>query len=124
MSRVEDEPGEQGPLCESDDGLDKEGAWFVGSSMQQKRDYQDEEELEYEPSLPEQDPPPDPQGEGRTDTARVPFPDCEAPESTHLLFARALPNNGTAAVKGALQDVILYLRAHGLPVYRLHVGQG
>ena len=74
MSRVEDEPGEQGPLCESDDGLDKEGAWFVGSSMQQKRDYQDEEELEYEPSLPEQDPPLDPQGEDALLLPGFPFP--------------------------------------------------
>ena len=54
----------------------------------------------------------------------VPFPDCEAPKGTHLLFARALPNNGTTAVKSALQDVVLYLEAHGLPVYRLHSDKG
>ncbi|CAE7459070.1 GIP, partial [Symbiodinium sp. CCMP2592] len=32
--------------------------------------------------------------------------------------------NGTTAVKAALQDVTLYLEAHGLPVYRLHADKG
>ena len=124
MLHVEDEPGEQGPVRENSDGLDKGVSAFVGGSNKQKQDYQDEEESAYEPSLPEEDPSPDALADGCADQSRVPFPDCEAPESTHLLFARALPNNGTTAVKGALQDVVLYLSAHGLPVFRLHADKG
>ena len=59
LFRLEDEPGEQGPLCERDDGLDKRVSGFVGGSSKQKWDYQDEEKSEYEPSLPEEDSPPE-----------------------------------------------------------------
>ena len=46
--------------------------------------------------------------------------DCEAPEMTYLTFGTALPNNQAITVRRALQDVVLYLQMHGLPVYRFH----
>ncbi|CAE7210219.1 GIP [Symbiodinium sp. CCMP2592] len=36
----------------------------------------------------------------------------------------ALKDNGSMAVKAAIQDIILYLQAHGLPVHRLHSDKG
>ena len=36
-------------------------------------------------------------------------PDCEAPESTVLLFAEALKTNAGNEVKAAIQDIVLYL---------------
>ena len=50
--------------------------------------------------------------------------DCRPPEMTSLVFAVGIPNNKTATIKGALQDVILYLGAHGLPVLRFHSDRG
>ena len=50
--------------------------------------------------------------------------DCEAPESTVLLFARAMKDNSTASVKAAIQEIVLYLDSHGLPVYRHHADRG
>ncbi|CAE7334978.1 GIP [Symbiodinium sp. CCMP2592] len=119
----EDEQSEQGHQSSYDEEVDRDLMGFAGGSQEQKRRYT-AEELDYEPSVPEGDPQVELQDDLPRRSAQVPFPDCEAPEMTHLLFARALPNNGTMAVKAALQDVTLYLEAHGLPVYRLHADKG
>ena len=50
--------------------------------------------------------------------------DCIPPECTYLTFAAALPNNQSRTIRGALQDIILYLMMHGLPVYRFHADKG
>ena len=50
--------------------------------------------------------------------------DCRPPEMTSLTFAVGVPNNKANTIKGALQDVILYLGAHGLPVLRFHSDRG
>ena len=50
--------------------------------------------------------------------------DCVAPELTYLIFATALPNNQSKTVCAALQDILLYLQGHGLPVYRFHADTG
>ncbi|CAE7020194.1 unnamed protein product, partial [Symbiodinium microadriaticum] len=50
--------------------------------------------------------------------------DCVAPECTYLTFAVALPNNQSRTIRGGLQDIILYLKMHGLPVYRFHADKG
>ena len=50
--------------------------------------------------------------------------DCEPPEMTYLVFDVAHPNNQSSTVKNALQDVVLYLQMHGLPVYRFHADKG
>ena len=50
--------------------------------------------------------------------------DCVHPEFTYLTFAAALPNNQSSTVKRAVQDVVLYLQMHGLPVYRFHADRG
>ncbi|CAE7622325.1 KCNH4 [Symbiodinium sp. CCMP2592] len=105
FSFVDDEPSEQGPAQDDEDELSEQGhqssydeevdkdlMGFVGGSQEQKRSYE-EEDLDYEPSLPGDDPPCELPGDLPRRSAQVPFPDCEAPEMTHLLFARALPNN-------------------------------
>ena len=43
---------------------------------------------------------------------------------TYLVFDVAHPNNQSSTVKNALQDVVLYLQMHGLPVYRFHADKG
>ncbi|CAE7364368.1 unnamed protein product, partial [Symbiodinium microadriaticum] len=134
----EDEPGEQGPL--SYDSVTQTGQGheldqpvspaFAGGSMVQRENYENESTYSlYEPSLTdpgEEQNQPDPQEaedlhahqeEPRSTMLQpppVPFPDCEAPESTFLLFARPIPANTTNYVKGVLQDIVLYLNAHGL----------
>ncbi|CAE7210813.1 unnamed protein product [Symbiodinium sp. CCMP2592] len=120
----DDDPGEQSPFPELFEQLERNHEAFVGGTKVQRDGYVDYEDSEYEPSVV--------QGEvqekeeldqGPDRTKRV-FPDCEEPESTYLLFARPLPNNGTQAIKGAIQDIILYLHSRGLPVYRLHSDKG
>ena len=46
--------------------------------------------------------------------------DCKPPEMTYLIFGVGLPNNQASTVKKALQDTVMYLQMHGLPVYRFH----
>ena len=96
---------------------------FLGASRRQRQDYEDSM---YAPSEPDEDSGPDhrthdEQGGGPRGAV---IQDCEAPESTSLLFARALKDNGTMAVKAVIQDIVLYLQSHGLPVYRLHADKG
>ncbi|CAE7530861.1 ycf43, partial [Symbiodinium microadriaticum] len=50
--------------------------------------------------------------------------DCDPPSMTYLTFAVALPNNQAGTVRRALQDILLYLQHHGLPVYRFHADKG
>ena len=50
--------------------------------------------------------------------------DCISPEMTYLIFAAPLPNNQSATVKRAVQDVALYLQMHGFPIYRFHADKG
>ena len=50
--------------------------------------------------------------------------DCIPPECTYLTFAVALPNNQSRTIRGGLQDIVLYLKMHGLPVYRFHADKG
>ena len=50
--------------------------------------------------------------------------DCVPPEHTYLVFGMGIPNNLATTVKTAVQDIILYLRGHGFPVYRFHSDKG
>ena len=95
----EDEQGEWGRDPEDLLELNKGRVGFVGGSREQRRDYQDEDNSLYQPSDPGEEPQPDLPDDSPEQSRKVPCPDCEAPDSTYLLFARALPNNGTAAVK-------------------------
>ena len=125
LQRDEDEPGEQSRGPEDLGQCLRSEFGFIGGSHEQRQNYKDEEDSLYEPSISDDDqasPLPDDKPDAQQQP--LPFPDCEAPERTQLLFARALPNNTTASVKGVLQDVVLYLEAHGLPVYRLHADKG
>ena len=69
-----------------------------------------------------------PEGEGgdggKPGHAAMRTGDCNPPEMTSLVFAVGIPNNKASTIKGALQDVILYLGAHGLPVLRFHSDRG
>ena len=82
------------------------------------------DELDYDYSEPDQD---DKEEEeyvtGEVDVV-MKEGDCEAPEMTYLTFGTALPNNQAITVRRALQDVVLYLQMHGLPVYRFHADKG
>ena len=82
------------------------------------------DELDYDYSEPDQD---DKEEEeyvtGEVDVV-MKEGDCEAPELTYLAFGTALPNNQAITVRRALQDVVLYLQMHGLPVYRFHADKG
>ena len=87
-----------------------------------------EEEVEDEPVLQDEgDDVHSPEG-GEQPTSRVDNvmqgADCVPPEMTYLTFAVGLPNNQSATIKYALQDVVLYLDSHGLPVYRFHADKG
>ena len=101
---------------------------FVGSSRKQQQEYEDYEDSMYEPSLQDEDELEDRDGGVHggplSVEPRTVIQDCEAPESTYLLFARPLVANGSGLVKAAIQDVVLYLQARGLPVYRLHSDKG
>eukprot|EP00439_Symbiodinium_sp_Y106_P026580 s3624_g3.t1 len=85
-----------------------------------------EEELDYEMSEPEPGDEKDTSDpvEGGVTNATMMGGDCEPPEMTYLVFGAALPNNQAATVRRALQDVVLYLQMHGLPVYRFHSDKG
>ena len=144
----EDEPGEQGPLTydgEPQHGRERDlgphnSPAFAGGSVVQKENYEKDTTYSlYEPSLTdpgeEQNLADPDQADGQHDyqeqpeptllyPPQVPFPDCEPPESTFLLFARPIPTNTTNYVKAVLQDIVLYLNAHGLPIYRLHSDKG
>ena len=144
----EDEPGEQGPLTydgEPQHGQGRElgphiSPAFAGGSVVQQENYEKDTTYSlYEPSLTdpgeEQNLADPDQADGQHDyqeqqepmslhPQQVPFPDCEPPESTFLLFARPIPTNTTTYVKAVLQDIVLYLNAHGLPIYRLHSDKG
>ncbi|CAE7812024.1 unnamed protein product [Symbiodinium sp. CCMP2592] len=113
------------PDPEEDDREATQG--LLGGSRRQQREFVDYEDSLYEPSLPDQPEEDDEPGDGEDPHAPQPravIQDCEAPESTYLLFARPLPTNGSSIVKGAIQDVILYLQSRGLPVCRLHSDKG
>ena len=117
----DEEPGEQGRQQPHGDG-----PRFIGGTDRQKKDYEDSM-YAYSEDEPEDDAD---QGYGqgrdqeRGEQLGEPYPDCEAPESTHLLFAKALPSNGSVVVKAVIQDIVLYLHSRGLPVYRLHADKG
>eukprot|EP00439_Symbiodinium_sp_Y106_P003481 s9170_g1.t1 len=125
--------GEQrgGPIDEGEDHPVVKGGGFVGSTKEQQEGRLDYEDSLYDPSEPGEGGY-SPHEEGQTgDPRAVPrdrvdyvIQDCEAPEATYLLFARPLASNTSAVVKAAIQDVILYLQARGLPVYRLHSDKG
>ncbi|OLQ05641.1 Retrovirus-related Pol polyprotein from transposon TNT 1-94 [Symbiodinium microadriaticum] len=91
---------------------------------EEQRELDPDEVAEYEPSEVENDDEevkdqlPDP-----TDITMLEG-DCVRPEFTYLTFAAALPNNQSSTVKRAIQDVVLYLQMHGLPVYRFHADRG
>ena len=105
---------------------------FVGSTKTQREDYTGPEDFAYEPSLQEEEEQQhqveleedddEPLQEERCHDNG--FPDSCAPEAMHLIFARALPTNGSGVVKAAIQDIVLYLQARGLMVYRLHADMG
>ena len=94
-------PGHQGPS-------------FIGATHVQQEEYKDHEDSLYEPSNvdPEDD---EPQEEFEGNEGAPVIADCVAPQSTYLTFARGLNDNKAAAVKAVIQDIILYLEAHGLP---------
>ncbi|CAE7562101.1 ycf43, partial [Symbiodinium sp. CCMP2456] len=94
----------------------------TGEDYDGKLDVADDDE--YQPSEP-----PDDGEDGCNDPDDAPDPlmqngDCVPPEMTYLTFAMALPNNKGATVKRALQDAVLYLQSHGLPIYRFHADKG
>ena len=74
-----------------------------------------------EPSKEDKDP-----GEPDTDPVDegMAHADCVGPDLTFLTFGVGLPNNQSSTVKKGLQDIVLYLQAHGLPVYRFHADKG
>ena len=109
---------------ELEEELDFEIPGFIGGSTKQRGEFRDEGDSMYEPSLPDEEDIDGEKHEVEGGSQQIPFPDCEPPQSTYLLFARALPTNGTSSVKKTLQDLVLYLEAHGLPVYRLHGDKG
>ncbi|CAE7352090.1 unnamed protein product [Symbiodinium microadriaticum] len=83
-----------------------------------------EEELDYEPSEPEDEGEEDPSQEGQVADVLMQEGDCDPPPMSFLTFAVALPNNRSSTVRQALQDVMMYLQMHGMPVYRFHSDKG
>ncbi|OLQ15713.1 putative transposon protein [Symbiodinium microadriaticum] len=83
-----------------------------------------EEELDYEPSEPEDEGEDDPSQEGQVADVLMQEGDCDPPPMSFLTFAAALPNNRSSTVRQALQDVMMYLQMHGMPVYRFHSDKG
>ncbi|CAE7875432.1 unnamed protein product [Symbiodinium sp. KB8] len=86
-----------------------------------------EEEIEDEPVLQDEgDDILSPEGEeqptSRVDTV-MQGGDCTPPEMTYLTFAVGLPNNQSATIKYALQDVVLYLNYHGRLTKLAHYGE-
>ncbi|CAE7863092.1 unnamed protein product [Symbiodinium microadriaticum] len=88
---------------------------FVGSSSIQRDLLRDVDPDAFNPSEDEDD---------AANHGAVPFEESEAPKMTSLLFARGMKNNLASTVKAVIQDIFLYLEAHGLPVYRLHADKG
>ena len=134
----DDVPGEQGRIIEDDvpgeQGQEDEcdqirgHTEYIGATGAQVDGIKDYECSEYEPSLPDGDGEPTIgeellQGLDVKEEGNV-RPDCEPPESTVLMFAKALRTNAGSDVKAALQDIILYLDSHGLPTYRFHADRG
>ena len=124
----DDELGEQGPLVNGDDELGEQGPSYdaqkkyAGSSVEQRAGLQDYEDSLYEPSECDDE---EEVGPRATDgVCSEVIQDCEEPETTYLLFAKGVKDNLSSTVKGVIQDIILYLEAHGLPVYRLHADKG
>ena len=50
--------------------------------------------------------------------------DLSPPKMARMIFSIPLPDAKSATVKEALQDVLLYLRAHNVPVLRFHSDRG
>ncbi|OLP94859.1 hypothetical protein AK812_SmicGene23091 [Symbiodinium microadriaticum] len=95
--------GERGPLEDVD--LEDYDPSFAGDSGDEEADQED------------------PQLEPRRHVA-MSTGDCLPPEHTYLVFGMGLPNNLSATVKTAVQDIVLYLRGHGFPIYRFHSDKG
>ncbi|CAE7365496.1 unnamed protein product [Symbiodinium microadriaticum] len=90
-------------------------------------DHLDEDLQEYYPSEEEREEGAQAQEEDEGDYKPDPVMlhgDCASPPMTYLTFAVALPNNQSGTVRRALQDILLYLQHHGLPVYRFHADKG
>ena len=83
-----------------------------------------EEELDYEPSEPDEEGEDAPCEEGPVGDVLMQEGDCNPPDMSFLTFAVALPNNRSNTVKQALQDIVMYLQMHGMPVYRFHSDKG
>ena len=88
-----------------------------------------EEELSYEPSEAEEEAEEEVEEDRSGEEEHLPDVvmyqgDCEPPDMTYLTFATALPNNRSGTVRQAVQDVVLYLQMHGMPVYRFHSDKG
>ena len=103
-------------------------AFPEGESLLEAGDLDIEEEyVPSEPDLEEEDTAetlePD-EGQRQLGDVTMQEGDCVAPECTYLTFAVALPNNQSRTIRGGLQDIILYLKMHGLPVYRFHADKG
>ena len=124
----DDELGEQGPLVNGDDELGEQGPSYdaqkkyAGSSVEQRAGLQDYEDSLYEPSECDDEAEVGPRATDGVCSEVI--QDCEEPETTYLLFAKGVKDNLSSTVKGVIQDIILYLEAHGLPVYRLHADKG
>ncbi|CAE7189850.1 unnamed protein product, partial [Symbiodinium sp. CCMP2456] len=111
----DDESGEQVPMLDTDDEPGEQG--------HKTDEFEDYEDSMYEPSVVDTEE----AGEGDlrgVESQRSTIQDCEPPEATVLLFAKPLKNNTSASVKAALQDIVLYLETHNLPVYRHHADHG
>ena len=83
-----------------------------------------EEELDYEPSEPDEEDDEAQGDEGSVGNVLMQEGDCDPPDMSFLTFAVALPNNRSNTVKQALQDIVMYLQMHGMPVYRFHSDKG
>ncbi|CAE7831413.1 RE1 [Symbiodinium sp. CCMP2592] len=133
-------PGDHGVPAGEPEPSDKVEEFFAESKDQEEvpaatvqlvpEEVPDGEELDYEPSEPEgpEDESREHDGDdqeepGGQDTVMV-GGECHPPEMTFLTFAVALPNNQSNSVRRALQDIVLYLQMHGLPVYRFHGDKG
>ena len=131
-------PAEPGPASDLRENWESEDDWLkdiecqavddTKEVIQKSHGVNNSEELDYDPSFPG-----DSDGEEETldREQHEPQPhrvmeggDCVPPEMTYLAFGVGLPNNLAATVKAAIQDITLYLRAHGLPIYRFHADKG
>ena len=83
-----------------------------------------EEELDYEPSEPEEEGDDDVGTEEQVTNVLMQEGDCDPPSMSFLTFATGLPNNRSSTVIQALQEIMMYLQMHGMPVYRFHSDKG